>query len=661
VQLVASNKVVGLWSERLARSGRDEKPVDCWQNVVTILQGHPEWQQALGADTFAKQIVVRTMTPCGHEPGTLWSEQDHFKLGLWLRAQCGLLIKNPKTIADAVGYAALENPFHPVQDFFSALEWDGKHRWLDWLPKYLGTPLDMYHMLVGQFFLVALVQRVFEPGCIMRAVPVLEGEQETGKSTAVRILGRPWSADTPFHIGNKDTYQLLHGQLIYEINELQAFTRAEAAQVKAFISSPEDYFRAPYDRGPKKHPRHTVFVATTNARQYLKDWTGNTRFWPVRCGEIDLRGLERDRDQLLAEAVMRYQMGEGTFPREAFPAPALCRAAGRARAGPPVGRPDRQLPARIHRAQLHRGRDPGRRLQGRARPHEPQRPGRPARRRDPAAPRLASPPQQQARPPVGIQASAARDPRRPSASRGRMTRTFRCERIVMPAYYNEIEPYAAEWLRLLVAAGHIAPGDVDERSIVEVQPDDLRGYTQCHFFAGIGGWSLALRLAGWPDDRPVWTGSCPCQPFSAAGKQRGSDDERHLWPAFFRLIRECRPGAVFGEQVAGAAGLAWLDHVCADLEGEGYAAAAADLPAASVGAPHGRARLWWVADAGQGRRSIKRAPRLHDHRQPGDDADGCGAHGRVGNADDARLQGREQRGACEQEIGGGTWASLRTR
>lgn len=318
MQLVASNKVVGLWSERLARSGRDEKPVDCWQNVVTILQGHPEWQQALGADTFAKQIVVRTMTPCGHEPGTLWSEQDHFKLGLWLRQHCGLLIKNPKTIADAVGYAALENPFHPVQDFFNALEWDGKERWLDWLPKYLGAPLDLYHMLVGQFFLVALVQRVFEPGCIMRAVPVLEGEQETGKSTAVRILGRPWSADTPFHIGNKDTYQLLHGQLIYEINELQAFTRAEAAQVKAFISSPEDYFRAPYDRGPKKHPRHTVFVATTNARQYLKDWTGNTRFWPVRCGEIDLRGLERDRDQLLAEAVVRYHMGEGTFPREAF-------------------------------------------------------------------------------------------------------------------------------------------------------------------------------------------------------------------------------------------------------------------------------------------------------------------------------------------------------
>ncbi len=166
----------------------------------------------------------------------------------------------------------------------------------------------------------------------------------------------------------------------------------------------------------------------------------------------------------------------------------------------------------------------------------------------------------------------------------------------MSAYYNEHDPYTAQWLRNLISAGHIAPGEVDDRSILEVTPDDLRGYEQCHFFAGIGGWSAALRLAGWPDDRPVWTGSCPCQPFSAAGKQRGSEDERHLWPAFFNLIRECRPASVFGEQVAGAAGLAWIDHVCADMEGAGYAAAAADLPACSVGAPHRRQRLFWAAN-----------------------------------------------------------------
>lgn len=128
----------------------------------------------------------------------------------------------------------------------------------------------------------------------------------------------------------------------------------------------------------------------------------------------------------------------------------------------------------------------------------------------------------------------------------------------MTAYYNEIDPYAAEWLRNLIRDGLIAPGDVDERSIADVQPDDLKGYTQCHFFAGIGGWSLALRLAGWPDERTVWSGSCPCQPFSAAGQQRGTADERHLWPEFARLIAERRPPVVFGEQVASKLGRGWL-------------------------------------------------------------------------------------------------------
>src|ERR1700686_5637258 len=118
----------------------------------------------------------------------------------------------------------------------------------------------------------------------------------------------------------------------------------------------------------------------------------------------------------------------------------------------------------------------------------------------------------------------------------------------MTAYYNEIDPYAAQWLRNLIAAGHIAPGDVDERSILDVRGDDLRSYTQCHFFAGIGGWSYALRLAGWPDDRPVWTGSCPCQPFSALGHRRGFAAPRHLWPEQYRLLQICRPSTLFGEQ-----------------------------------------------------------------------------------------------------------------
>ncbi|MBU9363482.1 DNA cytosine methyltransferase [Burkholderia multivorans] len=167
----------------------------------------------------------------------------------------------------------------------------------------------------------------------------------------------------------------------------------------------------------------------------------------------------------------------------------------------------------------------------------------------------------------------------------------------MTAWYNEHDPYAAQWLRNLIAARLIAPGDVDERDIRDVTPQELARYDQCHFFAGIGTWSYALRLAGWPDARPVWTGSCPCQPFSAAGRGLGFADERHLWPVWFRLIAQCRPGVVFGEQVASRDGLDWLDLVHADLEGAGYAVGAVDLCAAGVGAPHIRQRLWFVAHA----------------------------------------------------------------
>jgi DNA (cytosine-5)-methyltransferase 1 len=177
------------------------------------------------------------------------------------------------------------------------------------------------------------------------------------------------------------------------------------------------------------------------------------------------------------------------------------------------------------------------------------------------------------------------------------------------AYYNEIDPYAAQWLRNLIDAGLIPAGDVDTRSIEDVIPNELRGYTQCHFFAGIGGWPLALRLAGWPDSRPVWTGSCPCQPFSQAGARAGFDDQRHLWPSWLHLIRECRPSEIFGEQVASKAADPWVDLVQADLEGVGYAFGCVPFPAAAVGAPHVRDRLYWVAHANDAR--------SQGHRRPG--------------------------------------------
>ncbi|HGF1360433.1 TPA: DNA cytosine methyltransferase [Enterobacter cloacae] len=212
--------------------------------------------------------------------------------------------------------------------------------------------------------------------------------------------------------------------------------------------------------------------------------------------------------------------------------------------------------------------------------------------------------------------------------------------MTMAAYYNEIDTYAAQWLRNLIAGGHIAPGEVDERSIEDVTPDDLRGFTQCHFFAGIGVWSHSLRLAGWPDDKPVWTGSCPCQPFSAAGKGDGFADERHLWPHFFHLISERRPQHVFGEQVASGNANTWFDLVQTDLEGMGYAFGLVPFASAGIGAPHIRERAYWVANS-TGEQYYQRNDsadergwsRNSEQNRLGSSIDG------MGNADVTRLEG----------------------
>lgn len=211
-------------------------------------------------------------------------------------------------------------------------------------------------------------------------------------------------------------------------------------------------------------------------------------------------------------------------------------------------------------------------------------------------------------------------------------------------YYNEIDPFAAEWLHNLMDAGEIPAGDVDTRSIKDVQPDDLDGYIQCHFFAGVGGWCYALRLAGWPDDVPIWTGSCPCQPFSDAGDGLEEQDPRHLWPDFRRLIAARKPSVAVGEQVASKKGRRWLSGVRADLEALGHGFGAADLCAPWVAAPHLRQRLYWVADRNGERLSI--GEESHGcEKQPGRQAsrraDARGRRAAVGMVDGefSRLEG----------------------
>jgi DNA (cytosine-5)-methyltransferase 1 len=179
--------------------------------------------------------------------------------------------------------------------------------------------------------------------------------------------------------------------------------------------------------------------------------------------------------------------------------------------------------------------------------------------------------------------------------------------------YNENNPEACSWLNVLIEADCIAKGTVDQRNILEINPREFKKYQQCHFFAGIGGWSYALRLADWPDDAPVWTGSCPCQPFSQAGQRKVDEDERHLWPTFRASIAKCRPAIVFGEQVASKDGRIWITGVRADMEALGYAFGASDLCSAGISAPHIRQRLFWVAVTKSKQMGNIRLPWIQSH------------------------------------------------
>lgn len=247
----------------------------------------------------------------------------------------------------------------------------------------------------------------------------------------------------------------------------------------------------------------------------------------------------------------------------------------------------------------------------------------------------------------------------------------------MKVYYNEYSPFPAQWIRNLISAGVVRGGMVDERSI-ELVPDGIGDFTRCHFFAGIGGWEIALQQAGWPKDVPVWTGSCPCQPFSAAGQGRGTADDRHLWPEFLRLIKANRPPRIFGEQVSGskvtgklftertferlepearrAAGEAdqeaWLKHVQTDLEGLGYIVGSVSFPACGVGAPHARQRLYWYAcDA----RRVRDARLLDDskgeRREVCDTSNERKAYAPINAPSDSSDSSTNQRGSNARYVG----------
>lgn len=304
------------WSLACSRTP-SMKIIDCWENVSTIFELHPQWAGVLGFDEFSQQVVKRKAGPEGFEPGA-WLADDDLRAGMWLRDVAGLTVHALATISTAVTATAKRHTFHELRDWLSGLVWDGGRRLDMWLTDFLGVEPGEYATLVGRYFLLAMVARIFEPGCIMRQVLVLEGAQEIGKSTALRVLaGEPYFSDSHLDLTSKDAFELIQGTWLYEISEMHAFNRAEATKVKQFISSQRDQWVPKYVRGKVSVPRQVVFAGSTNENLYLRDWTGNTRFWPVRAGVVDsinVPGLAEAREQLFAEAVARYRAGERRFP-----------------------------------------------------------------------------------------------------------------------------------------------------------------------------------------------------------------------------------------------------------------------------------------------------------------------------------------------------------
>jgi putative DNA primase/helicase len=300
------------WRGMLMR--KDGRALDCRENIYTFLKHHPAWAGRVQADEFGKRIVLRGDVPMPWRDGQVWdADTDPMRLGMWLAQQEGLLVKSTENLAAVAAWVASEQKFHPVREYLDGLVWDGVERRRTWMADLLGAEPSAYLSIVSEKMLIGLVARIYQPGCLMRNMVILEGKQYRGKSTALRILGGEWFSDAPLDLNNKDVYQIIQGIWLFEIAELDAFNKAESTRIKNFISSPKDRFRAPYDRAPKDHFRGTVFSGSTNQLEYLKDLTGNTRYWPVRCevvDDINLPGIAAARDQLFAEAVQIYRRGE---------------------------------------------------------------------------------------------------------------------------------------------------------------------------------------------------------------------------------------------------------------------------------------------------------------------------------------------------------------
>lgn len=311
------------WRSRLiweATKTGQMRPAKHEENAIVVLRYHPQWAGRVRLDTHSQNVTVanppwhESDRPLDHEDLRCWTDTDTARLSSWIRREVGVDI-GVSACDRAVAVAAESSTYHPVKDYFDALVWDQTPRLTQAPARYFGAASSPYTSLVMRWWMIAGAARTYQPGCKADNVLILEGAQGLRKSSALRVLaGQKWFSDTPLDLASKDAYMSLNGKLIVELAELESLRKADAARAKSFFTSAVDEYRPPYGRRNVKVPRSCIFAGTVNHASYLQDPTGNRRYWPIACTNIDLDAIERDRDQLWAEAVYWFKQGMRWWP-----------------------------------------------------------------------------------------------------------------------------------------------------------------------------------------------------------------------------------------------------------------------------------------------------------------------------------------------------------